>query len=185
MRPAQGCENMSWLNPSMVVAIVSLGVSMGANGFLYLQVKETKKNNDITKQRYKELEKEYLTYNALDEKYIEFQKLCLDHPYLDVFDIKDANPKQLNPQQQKEELIAFTMLFSIFERAFIMYEKQDPEIREEQWRGWDEYIHAYCKRKNFVAAWKISGSTFDERFAKYMEKIMKECGSDRLLDSKS
>ena len=26
------------------------------------------------------------TYNSLDEKYLEFQKLCLEFPYLNVFD---------------------------------------------------------------------------------------------------
>ncbi len=76
--------------------------------------------------RYRKEQKsrEYGTYNALDERYIDFQRLCLTHPYLDVFDVPDTAPAALNPVQKKEELIAFTLLFSIFERAFLMYSEQ-------------------------------------------------------------
>jgi hypothetical protein len=139
-----------------------------------------------SRKRYKELEKEYLTYNALDEKFIGFQKLCLDHPYLDVFDVKDHKPQKLNEEQQKQELIAFTLLFSIFERAYIMYVcmKQAKEIREEQWKGWEEYIQNYCQRPNFVEAWKKSGTTFDERFTDYMNDTLKTYGYNQPADSK-
>ena len=65
-------------------------------------------------------DREYGTYNALDEKYLEFQQLCLEHPELNVFDVPDSSPAHLSNTQQKQELIVFTMLFSIFERAYLM-----------------------------------------------------------------
>lgn len=113
-------------------------------------------------------DREYGTYNALDEKYIDFQRLCFDHPELDIFDIPDSNPNSLNQQQHKQQLIAFTMLFSIFERAFLMYHDQSTDIKARQWVGWEVYIKGYCKRTNFKKAWEVSGATFDTDFEQYM-----------------
>jgi len=125
-------------------------------------------------------DREYGTYNALDEKYLEFQKLCLDHPYLNIFDIQDNSPSLLDAKQQKEELILFTMLFSIFERAYLLYSDQKSDIKKRQWIGWDLYIGSYCERGNFLQAWEISGDTFDTNFEKFMEeKILQKSNSKR------
>lgn len=129
----------------------------------------------IQYQRTKRKEKrdrEYGTYNALDEKYLEFQQLCLKYPYLDIFDISDSNPGELNDSQKKEELIIFTMLFSIFERAYLLYSDQYSNIKKRQWVGWDSYIKSFCQRKNFLEAWKVSGETFDTRFESYMNDYL-------------
>jgi len=123
-------------------------------------------------KRKEQLDREYGTYDALDQKYLEFQRLCLEYPYLDVFDIPDAKPVKLNKQQKKEELIAFTMLFSIFERAYLMYYDQSTEIKKKQWSGWKEYIIKYCNRENFRRAWKISGNTFDADFQMFMQELI-------------
>src|SRR5574338_2534 len=121
-------------------------------------------------KRKEKRDREYGTYNALDEKYLEFQKLCLEHPYLNIFDIKDKIPEKLNGKQEKEELILFTMLFSIFERAYLLYSDQNSTIKKKQWLGWDSYIKSYCERDNFLKAWHISGTTFDTDFEKYMKE---------------
>ncbi len=119
-------------------------------------------------------DREYGTYNALDEKYLEFQKLCLDHPNLNIFDIPDSEDKILTKKETKEELILFTMLFSIFERAYLLYSDQNTSIKKKQWNGWDSYIRTYCERDNFLYAWEISGSTFDTDFERYMKGIISE-----------
>lgn len=131
----------------------------------------------ITKRKEKR-DREYGTYNALDEKYLEYQQLCLQYPYLNIFDIPDKKPAQLNEEQKKEELILFTMLFSIFERAYLLYTDHYSHIKKKQWLGWDIYIKSYCKRDNFLQAWKISGSTFDTEFEKYMKDTIKSAISE-------
>ncbi len=141
--------------------VVILGLPLA-----YFQYKRTK--------RKEKKDREYGTYNALDEKYLEFQKLCLDHPYLNIFDIPDKAPEKLNAKQEKEELILLTMLFSIFERAYLLYSDQYSDIKKKQWVGWDSYIKSYCKRENFLRAWEVSGSTFDTDFEKYMEMNIEE-----------
>ena len=119
-------------------------------------------------------DREYGTYNSLDEKYIEFERLCLSYPYLDVFDIKDKKPGELDEKQKKEELILFTILFSIFERAYLLYSDQSSKIKKEQWSGWDSFILEFCGRDNFINDWKVSGNTFDTRFQNYMDENMKK-----------
>lgn len=105
--------------------------------------------------RKEQLDREYGTYNALDEKYL--------------FDVPDEHPTKLTTEQTKEELVAFTVLFALFERAYLMYSDQSTLIKGRQWTGWEQYIVAYCSRKNFRAAWKLSGSTFDSHFQDYMK----------------
>lgn len=116
--------------------------------------------------------REYGTYDALDKKYLEFLSTCLANPELDIFDIPDKEPSILNPIQKKKEIIAFTMLISVFERAYFMYRDQTGDARRDQWPGWLEYIKGYCRRKNFIEAWNISGLTFDETFQKFMRDLI-------------
>jgi hypothetical protein len=153
---------MDWLELINKI-IVIIGLPLG----LYRYI--------ITKQKEKR-DREYGTYDALDDKFIEFQKLCLDHPELNTFDVPDKTPKQLTEKEKKEELILFTILFSIFERAYILYNlynKTDQKIKNDQWKGWNDYIQSYSQRNNFVQAWKESGTTFDANFENFMGEILK------------
>lgn len=123
-------------------------------------------------------DREYGTYNALDEKYLDFQGLCFANPRLDIFDIADKQPVgDLTELEKKQELVAFTMLFAIFERAYLMYYDHDDEVKQRQWTGWNDYIIDYCKRRNFRAAWRISGETFDTEYQKFMKETLDECAS--------
>ena len=122
-------------------------------------------------------DREYGTYNSLDEKFIEYQRICLSKPYLDVFDVPDKSPGELTEEQRKEELIIFSILFSIFERAFLLYSDGTSRIKKNQWTGWHQYIEAYCYRANFLKAWSKSGSTFDLEFQAFMEKLIGNCGA--------
>ena len=125
------------------------------------------------------LDREYGTYDALDEKYLEYQDLCLKYTYLDIFDIPDARPGILNEIQKKEELIAFTMLISILERAYLMCHKQ-PGVKIKQWSGWKEYIIAFCGRANFRIAWKVAGTQFDSDFKKFVDSEINKISQSNL-----
>jgi hypothetical protein len=102
--------------------------------------------------------------------------LCFEYPQLDLFDVPDATPRQLTATEAKQELIAFTFLISVFERAYLMYHDQSNRVKAAQWTGWDEYIRCYCERENFRSAWDISGETFDRNFENFMEEIIRSSG---------
>jgi hypothetical protein len=125
------------------------------------------------------VDREYRTYDSLDERYLHFLEMCLERPYLDVFDVQDASPTQLSATQKKEEEVMFTLLFSIFERAYILYADQGKRFRRQQWTGWDAYIRDYCARQNFRRAWANSDGTWDTGFQTYMERVFRSIDPER------
>jgi hypothetical protein len=148
----------------IAVAVVNLiGVPVGI--VLYL----------LTKRRERR-EREYGTYNSLDEKYIDYLKMCIQHPNLDVFDLAKINYKP-TPELHWQELQVFSILIAILERAFLMYKDKSRATRAAQWTGWDAYAKDWASRRNFHAAWdKIKGQ-FDAGFEKYMASLLSQVKS--------
>lgn len=141
--------------------VVVLGVPTGV--FQYIQA-----------QRRQREDRERHVFDAVSASYVEFQHLCLERPYLDVFDIPDERPAPLTPLQEKEEIIAFAVLFSIFERAYLLYSDHPTRVTSGQWREWDTHIRGYFRRANFRRAWRQGASSYDPRFVAYMEKIERD-----------
>src|SRR5687768_10589259 len=110
--------------------VVVLGVPLGLYQYYRATVRERQ-------------EREARVYDAVSASYLDFQRTCLQYPYLDVFDIPDSSPAPLTPTQQKEELIAFSILFAIFERAYLLHLQNKTAITHAQWRGWDQHVRNY------------------------------------------
>jgi hypothetical protein len=119
-------------------------------------------------------EREYGTYNALDEKYIHFLELCLDKPDLDILDLPHERPKKPTPNRPKREQILYLILISILERAFLMYHDQSSEVKARQWEGWEAYMKDFCARKNFRNAWPDLGPQFDTKFVRFMDDLIEK-----------
>jgi hypothetical protein len=113
-------------------------------------------------------DRDYGTYDTLDDKYIDYLKLCLDYPDLDVADTPKANMGVLTPGQQYREWVLFSILISIMERAYLMYLNTSFQVRTDQWDGWEDYLEEWGKRENFRRALSKLASGFDERFVKYL-----------------
>ena len=131
---------------------------------------EYRNAKSATKAERKEASQNHQTevYHTLDEKYVDYLRLCFDNPDLDIWDLDEDKPRNMSPDQRKQELIAFEMLICIFERAFITYYDQPIEFKQRQWAGWDAYIKSFAKRENFSNAWANLGFSFDDKFQKYM-----------------
>ena len=123
-------------------------------------------------KRRERLDREYGTYNALDERYISYLELCLQHPDLDVADTPKPNMPVLSTDQEHKQRILFTILVSIMERAFLMYSDKSDRIRSEQWDGWSDYIRDWCSRPNFANALPGISNQFDKRFCRELEKYI-------------
>jgi hypothetical protein len=118
-------------------------------------------------------DREYGTYNALDDKYIDYLRLCLDNPDLDVFDIPLAHKGELTVEQERREMALLGILISILERAFLMYRDQSTKLKKSQWIGWDAYVREWSARANFRRAWKlIEGEQFDADFVAYLNMLI-------------
>lgn len=135
-------------------------------------------------KRRERLDREYGTYNALDDKYIDFLKLCAEHPELDIFEIPIGTDRK-EPLAERQELILYTMLISILERAYLMYSDQCTEIKARQWNGWHDYALDYCRRTGFRNAWRKIGSGFDLEFCSYIDDLIANCRSSDSADASS
>ncbi len=131
----------------------------------------------VTASEKEKKDRDYVIYNSLGDKYNEWENLCLSHTYLDIADIKDSVSPQLNEQQKKEEIILFQILFSMLERAYLLFNEESSTIKKDQWPGWDLYIENYCERKNFRQVWTKFGWGYESSFTKYMNDKIKRIAS--------
>jgi hypothetical protein len=127
-------------------------------------------------QRQEREEREHRAFDRANAQFIEYQRFCIEHPYLDVHDYPHAAKTELTEEQKRQELIALTMLFSIFESAFIAYKGNETPITRRQWAGWDRSIRWYFRRSNVLDAWRLGNDegnpTFDPRFEDYLNQCV-------------
>lgn len=128
------------------------------------------------------------TYETLETQYVEFQKLAVANAHLDIADKALDAPDQLNDKELAQQRTLYMVLFSLFERAFLMYRGAFGrafigEMRRQQWQGWVNFIDKYIGRESCRAAWfngeapqKDVGQDFDHRFEHFMWERMKRRG---------
>jgi hypothetical protein len=114
-------------------------------------------------------EKEYNTYHELDNRLFDYQKLALEHYDLDILDVPNNEPSLAFDKKRKQEMVAYSILFSLFQRAFLMFRDQAEIFREKQWAGWKLYLDVIVRRENVRAAWQLSKSTYDTEFQAFMD----------------
>ena len=119
--------------------------------------------------------REYETFNDLDDKYVEFMYACTQHPHLDLFSDAADPYRALSREDVNTEKALYSVLISIFERAFILFERQaDKNIRGLQYLGWLECMKTYCTRESFLSQWNKIGKQFDNDFQVKMNSIIQE-----------
>lgn len=166
-----------WLvaNADLLSALASIAAILGVPIFLFSYL-----SNQAAERR----RAEYGTYDALDEKYVEFQRLAVQYPRLDIAD----SPLRTPPNDLTDEEIVirrtlYQVLLATFERAYLMYKDKSRRLRSAQWKGWDAYLDAYCDRTPFVDAF-FNGQppspdyspTFDEGFEIFVKEKLRKRG---------
>src|SRR5205809_5623318 len=101
------------------------------------------------------LEKEYKTYDELDMKFFEYQKLALQYYDLDILEIPNNDPSLAFDKKRKQEQVAFAILFSLFERAFLMFNPQTDRFKKKQWSGWKRFLDDFLRRESIRSAWEL------------------------------
>ena len=157
----------------IVLEIIALSATIiGIPVYIYIYYKEKKRER---------LDREYGTYNALDDKYIDFLRLCIDNIDLNIYLLDNEITKNLNEQQKIRQYIIFEILVCIFERAFLMYKGHSDKIRRNQWVGWNSYIEDWLNNESFRKAWRnFIGNQYDTDFISYMNII---CEGKKEMDS--
>ena len=124
----------------------------------------------INEQKAQRAEREYGTYDALDDKYIELQQLCLQYPKLDIFDSPFVNPNTLTEEDQKQEEAILLNRISIFELAFKKYQREPAQAKDNQWDGWEIDILEWLERENFKNIWEAHKQYYDKTLVEHFDQ---------------
>src|ERR1700730_11358666 len=133
----------------------------------------------ITAKKRERLEKEYQTYDELDNRFFEYQKLALEYYDLDILDVPNNDPSLAFDKKRKQEMVAYAILFSLFERAYLMFSKQGDMFRQRQWSGWKHFLNDFPRRESVRTAWQLSKRTYDTNFQLFMDRTISEVLSKR------
>jgi hypothetical protein len=113
-------------------------------------------------------------YDQLDQRYIEFEQLCLANIALDCADEAMSPPPAMSPEDRMKQRLLYNILLSILERAYLRYQLEELDDRRSQWAGWDEYATRFLARPSFRELWNKQGGDYDSYFREYMNaKIRK------------
>ena len=145
----------TWEYWSYVVTTVGLPLAIAV--FIYEQRKE--RNNE-----------EEEVYQLLSDNYQDFLKIALEYPDLRLF--SQPGTPQLSDEQRERMFIIFSMLISLFERAYLLqYEEKMSPQQSRRWLSWEDYMHEWCEREDFRASLGSLLRGEDPEFVTYILKI--------------
>jgi hypothetical protein len=143
---------------AQIIFYLSLSVSGPLAVYEYLKSRKTERQAQ-----------EFNVFNELDNRLFEYQKLALLHPDLNILEVPGINLTAKVERKQKQELIAHAMLFSLFERAYLMFRNQTALFKDQQWSGWKLFLDDLLHRESVQVAWQLSKHTFDTDFQSFMD----------------
>ena len=145
----------TWELLSYVVTVIGLPLAIGV--FFYQQRKE------------RENEEEEV-FQLLSDNYQDFLKIALENPDLKLFTQGEIG--DLTPEQRERRLIVFSMLVSLFERAYLLlYEDEMAPKERRRWRSWEDYMREWCGRPDFREVLPTLLTGEDPDFAKYIVQL--------------
>jgi hypothetical protein len=148
----------AWELASYVVTVIGLPLAILV--FLYEQRKE--RDNE-----------EEEVYQLLSDNYQDFLKIVLANPDLGL--VSTGQTPQLSDEQRERMLIIFSMLVSLFERAYLLLYEEDMSPRQgRRWSSWEDYMREWCGRADFRASLPSLLRGEDPSFAKYIGALLEE-----------
>jgi hypothetical protein len=145
----------TWELASYVVTVIGLPLAIFV--FFFEQRKE------------RENEEEEV-YQLLSDNYQDFLRVALDNPDLRLF--AEEQTPQLTDEQRERMFIIFSMLISLFERAYLLLYESDMKPKQvRRWRSWEDYMSEWCDRADFRTALPGLLRGEDPEFAVYMQAL--------------
>jgi hypothetical protein len=148
-------ELETWELLSYVVTVVGLPLA------IYVFIFEQRKERDSEEEE---------VYQLLSDNYQEFLRIALEHPDLRLFASEET--PALSVEQRERMFIIFSMLISLFERAYLLlYEDGMKEKQLRRWRSWEDYMGEWCSRADFRSALPALLRGEDPEFSAYIQKL--------------
>jgi hypothetical protein len=147
-----------WEMLSYVVTVVGLPLAI----FVFVFEQRKERNNE-----------EEEVYQLLSDNYQEFLKIALENPDLRLFATEET--VALTAEQRERMFIIFSMLISLFERAYLlMYEQKMNEKQLRRWRSWEDYMAEWCQRSDFRTSLSYLLRGEDPEFSIYIQKLAEQ-----------
>lgn len=126
----------TWELLSYVVTVIGLPLAIAV--FIYEQRKERDNEDEEV-------------YQLLSDNYQDFLRIALENPDLKLF--ATGSKPELSIEQRERQFIIFSMLVSLFERAYLLlYEDGMSPKQWRRWRSWEDYMRDWCQRSEFRTA---------------------------------
>jgi hypothetical protein len=102
----------------------------------------------LTEKRKERRNEEEAVYESVSDNYQEFLRIVLEHPDLHLFSM--TKTPALTEDQQERMMVIFSMLISLFERAYILlYDEHASLDKQRRWLSWEDYMREWCAREDF------------------------------------
>ena len=152
----------------MSYVVTTIGLPLAILVFVYEQKKE--RDNE-----------EEEVYQLLSDNYQDFLRMALGHPDLRLFTPEET--PELTDEQRERMRIIFTMLISLFERAYLLlYEEKMSSKHRRRWLSWEDYMREWCRRGDFRALLPSLLEGEDPEFAAHIRDLAaKESPTGSLL----
>lgn len=148
-------DMQTWELLSYIVTVIGLPLAIFV--FIYEQWKE------------RENEEEEV-YQLLSDNYQDFLRVALENPDLRLFSAEKT--PDLTDEQRERMFITFTMLISLFERAYLLlYEEHMSAKKLRRWRSWEDYMREWCQRADFRSQLPILLRGEDPEFITYIQGL--------------
>ena len=124
-------------------------------------------------QRKERENEEEEVYQLLSDNYQDFLKVALENPDLKLFTREEIT--DLTPEQRERRIIVFSMLVSLFERAYLLLYEDDMTPKERRrWRSWEDYMREWCRRSDFRTSLASLLIGEDPEFMAYISALAEE-----------
>jgi hypothetical protein len=125
----------------------------------------------IFEQRRERQNEEEEIFQRLVDEYNAFLKLVLDNSDLQLLR-RGTSEVELKPEQQERRYALFSILVSIFERAYMLvYEDTMSRQTSRLWQSWEDYMREWCRRTDFREALPTLLQGEDSDFQAYIRRI--------------
>lgn len=141
-----------WHTLSSIVTVIGLPLAI----YVFLYEQRRARDNE-----------EGEVYQLLSDSYQDFLEVALANSDLRLFSAEKT--PALSDEQKERMLIIFSMLISLFERAYLLlHEEHMTPKRRKRWLSWEDYIREWCQRADFRALLPTLLRGEDEEFVAYV-----------------
>jgi hypothetical protein len=150
----------TWELLSYVVTVVGLPLAIFV--FMFEQRRERENEDEEV-------------YQLLSDNYQDFLKVALAHPDLRLFSSEET--QNLTAEQRERMTIVFSMLVSLFERAYLLlYDERMTDKQMRRWRSWEDYMREWCRRRDFRSSLPQLLGGEDPEFVSYLRRLADQEG---------